>query len=233
MSLNIFESTQPVKDFEMTIKIILADDHQVMREGLKSLLNQQKDIQVIGEADDGQAVIRLTKKLEPDMVILDIGMPNMNGIQATQHIIAEVPNTKVLALSMHSDHQFVLKMLQAGASGYLLKDCALEELISAVRTISNDKFYLSKDVTGVIISDYINKIQAIDAAGAPILTPRERETLQLIAEGKSTVDTAKFLNVSTKTIETHRKNIMDKLDIHSIAELTKYAVREGLTSIED
>jgi len=233
MNLNIYESTQPVKGFEMTIKIILADDHQVMREGLKSLLNQQKDMQVIGEADDGQAVVRLTKKLEPDIVVLDIGMPNMNGIQATQHIVAEVPDTKVLALSMHSDHQFVVKMLQAGASGYMLKDCALEELISAVRTISNGKFYLSKDVTGVVISDYINKIQAIDSIGQPVLTSRERETLQLIAEGKSTADTAKLLNVSTKTIETHRKNIMDKLDIHSIAELTKYAVRVGLTSIED
>jgi DNA-binding NarL/FixJ family response regulator len=160
-------------------------------------------------------------------------MPNMNGIQATQHIVAEVPNTKVLALSMHSDHQFVVKMLQAGASGYMLKDCAFEELISAVRAITAGKFYLSKDVTGVVINDYINKIQAMDSIGQPILTSRERETLQLIAEGKSTADTAKLLNVSTKTIESHRKNIMDKLDIHSIAELTKYAVREGLTSIED
>ncbi len=217
----------------MTIKIILADDHKVLREGLKSLLNQQKDIQVIGEADDGQAVVRLTRKLEPDIVVLDIGMPNMNGIQATQHIVAEVPDTKVLALSMHSDHQFVVKMLQAGASGYMLKDCAFEELVSAVRDIAAGKFYLSKDVTGVVISDYINKMQAIDAAGEPILTSRERETLQLIAEGNSTANTAALLNVSTKTVETHRKHIMDKLNIHSIAELTKYAVRVGLTSLED
>jgi len=217
----------------MTIKIILADDHKVMREGLKSLLNQQEDIQVIGEADDGQAVVRLTRKLEPDIVVLDIGMPNMNGIQATQHIVAEVPDTKVLALSMHSDHQFVVKMLQAGASGYMLKDCAFEELVSAVRDIAAGKFYLSKDVTGVVISDYINKMQAIDAAGEPILTSRERETLQLIAEGNSTADTAALLNISTKTVETHRKHIMDKLNIHSIAELTKYAVRVGLTSLED
>ena len=217
----------------MTIKIILADDHKVLREGLKSLLDQQEDIQVIGEADDGQAVVRLTRKLEPDIVVLDIGMPNMNGIQATQHIVAEVPDTKVLALSMHSDHQFVVKMLQAGASGYMLKDCAFEELVSAVRDIAAGKFYLSKDVTGVVISDYINKMQAIDAAGEPILTSRERETLQLIAEGNSTADTANLLNVSTKTVETHRKHIMDKLNIHSIAELTKYAVRVGLTSLED
>jgi len=217
----------------MTIKIILADDHNVLREGLKSLLNQQQDFEVIGEADNGQEAVRLTKKLEPDIVVLDIGMPNMNGIQATEHIVAEVPETKVLALSMHSDHQFVVKMLQAGASGYMLKDCAYEELISAVRDITAGKFYLSKDVTGVVINNYINMIQAVDAVSHPTLTSRERETLQLIAEGKSTAETASLLNVSSKTIETHRKNIMDKLDIHNIADLTKYAVREGITSIED
>lgn len=217
----------------MTIKIILADDHNVLREGLKSLLNQQQDFEVIGEADNGRDAVRLTKKLEPDIVVLDIGMPNMNGIQATQHIVAEVPDTKVLALSMHSDHQFVVKMLQAGASGYMLKDCAYEELISAVRDINAGKFYLSKDVTGVVINNYINMIQAVDAVSHPTLTSRERETLQLIAEGKSTAETANLLNVSPKTIETHRKNMMDKLDIHNIADLTKYAVREGITSIED
>lgn len=217
----------------MTTKIVLADDHKVLREGLKSLLNQQQDFQVVGEADDGQEAVKLTKKLEPDIVVLDIGMPNMNGIQATKHIVDEVPDTKVLALSMHSDHQYVVKMLQAGASGYMLKDCAFEELIMAVRAITAGKFYLSKDVTGMVINNYINMVQAMDAVGVPALTSRERETLQLIAEGKSTADTAKLLNVSTKTIETHRKNIMDKLDIHNIAELTKFAVREGLTSIED
>ena len=216
----------------MAIRTILADDHTVLRKGLKSLLDQQQDIEVVGEAEDGLEVIKLVKKLLPDIVILDIGMPAMNGIQATQHIIAEVPNTKVLALSMHSDHQFVLKMLQAGASGYLLKDCAFEELIAAVRTITDGKYYLSKDVTGVVINDYINKIQATNSIGQPVLTSREREILQLITEGKSTVEIAKLLNVSSKTVETHRKNIMDKLDIHTIAELTKYAVREGLTSLE-
>jgi DNA-binding NarL/FixJ family response regulator len=217
----------------VTINIILADDHIVLREGLKSLLSQQENFEVIGEADNGQDVVRLAKKLEPDIVILDISMPNMNGIQATEHIIAEVPDTKVLALSMHSDHQFVVKMLKAGASGYMLKDCAYEELISAVRDITAGKFYLSKDITGVVINNYINMIQDDDAVRVPALTSRERETLQLIAEGNSTVETANLLNVSAKTIETHRKNIMDKLDIHNIAELTKYAVREGLTSIED
>lgn len=217
----------------MVIRTLLADDHTVLRKGLKSLLDQQQDIEVVGEAEDGLEVVKLAKKLEPDIVILDIGMPTMNGIQATQHIVAEVPNTRVLALSMHSDHQFVVKMLQAGASGYLLKDCAFEELIAAVRTITDGKFYLSKDVTGVVINDYINKIQATTSIDQPVLTSREREILQLITEGKSTAETADLLNVSAKTVETHRKNIMDKLNIHTIAELTKYAVREGLTSLEN
>ena len=217
----------------MTTKIILADDHKVLRSGLKSLLESEADLEVIAEADDGREVVKLAKKLDPDIVILDIGMPNMNGIQATQHIVAEVPNTRVLALSMHSDHQFVVNMLQAGASGYMLKDCAYEELITAVRAVISGKFYLSKDITGLVVNDYINKLKDANSIGEPVLTSRERETLQLLAEGKSTSQAADQLNVSVKTIETHRKNIMDKLDIHSIAELTKYAVRTGLTSLED
>ena len=217
----------------MTTKIILADDHNVLRAGLKSLLNSERDFEVIAEAEDGQEVVRLAKKHGPDIVVLDIGMPNMNGIQATRHIVAEVPGTRVLALSMHSDHQYVVNMLKAGASGYMLKDCAYEELIPAVRAITAGKFYLSKDITGLVVSDYISKIKHVESIDEPVLTSRERETLQLIAEGKSTAEAAKILNVSAKTVETHRKNIMDKLDIHSIAELTKYAVRIGLTSLED
>jgi DNA-binding NarL/FixJ family response regulator len=214
----------------MTLKIILADDHKVLRQGLKSLLDTHKEFQVIAEADDGLSAIKLVKKHKPDIVILDIGMPNMNGIQATQHIVNET-NTKVLALSMHSDQRFVSKMLQSGASGYMLKDCAFEELISAVQTIATGKIYLSNDITGSIINEYINRIQSIESSNQPVLTSREREILQLISEGNSTSDIANIINVSTKTVETHRKNIMDKLDIHSIAKLTKYAVREGLTSI--
>ena len=217
----------------MMTKIILADDHKVLRAGLKSMLESEADLEVIAQADDGREVVKLAKKLDPDIVILDIGMPNMNGIQATQHIVAEVPNTKVLALSMHSDHQYVVNMLQAGASGYMLKDCAYEELITAVRAIIAGKFYLSKDITGLVVNDYINKLKDANSIGQPVLTSRERETLQLLAEGKSTSQAADQLNVSAKTIETHRKNIMDKLDIHSIAELTKYAIRTGLTSLED
>jgi DNA-binding NarL/FixJ family response regulator len=214
----------------MTLKIILADDHKVLRQGLKSLLDTHKEFQVIAEADDGLSAIKLVKKHKPDIVILDIGMPNMNGIQATQHIVNET-NTKVLALSMPSDQRFVSKMLQSGASGYMLKDCAFEELISAVQTIATGKIYLSNDITGSIINEYINRIQSIESSNQPVLTSREREILQLISEGNSTSDIANIINVSTKTVETHRKNIMDKLDIHSIAKLTKYAVREGLTSI--
>jgi DNA-binding NarL/FixJ family response regulator len=216
----------------MTIKIILADDHEVMRKGLVTLLNEHDGIEVIGEASDGIEAVRLTTSLRPDIVVLDIGMPNMNGILATEHIITAAPYTRILALSMHSDHQFVVRMLAAGASGYMLKDCAFEELVKAVQTIAEGNFYLSPDITGVVINNYINLIQRGETGGATVLTSRERETLQLIAEGKSTADTAGILNVSSKTIESHRKHIMDKLNIHNIAELTKYAVREGLTSLE-
>ena len=217
----------------MAIKIILADDHEVMRKGLVTLLNEHAGFEVIGEANDGIEAVKLTTNLKPDIVVLDIGMPNMNGILATEHIKSSVPHTRILALSMHSDHQFVVKMLAAGASGYMLKDCAFEELVMAVQTIAEGHFYLSPDITGIVISNYINLIQKGETGDASVLTPRERETLQLIAEGKSTADTADILNVSSKTIESHRKHIMDKLDIHNIAELTKYAVREGLTSINN
>ena len=216
----------------MKIKIVLADDHNVMRKGLRSLLDQQDNFEVVGEAHDGHEAIKLVRKLQPDIAILDIGMPNLNGIQATECIVSESPDTKVLGLSMHSDRRFVTKMLQAGAKGYLLKDCAFEELSEAVNTIAKGELYLGKDISGAIIKDYVNRIHALDeAANQTYLTKREKEILQMLAEGKNTSDIANLINVSVKTVESHRKNTMDKLDIHNIAELTKYAVREGLTSL--
>lgn len=218
----------------MKIKIILADDHTVLRKGLKSLLEQQDNFEIIGEAKDGHEAVKLVRDLAPDIAILDIGMPNMNGIIATENISAESPNTKVLALSMHSDHRFVTKMLQAGAKGYMLKDCAYEELVEAVNTIATGEIYISKAVSGLIIMDYINRMKEFSNTGEQgRLTKREKEILQMIAEGNNTSEIGKFLSVSVKTVETHRKNIMDKLNIHNIAELTKYAVREGLTSLGD
>ncbi|HNZ58429.1 MAG TPA: response regulator transcription factor [Syntrophorhabdaceae bacterium] len=215
----------------MGIKIILADDHKIIREGLRALLEKEPDMEVVGEANDGIATVRLTKNLNPDIVIMDIGMPDMNGIEATRQIISETKGVKVIALSMHSDRRFVLQMLKAGASGYLLKDSAFEELALAIKTVMLGQPYLSPKITDVVIKEYIISMPKNEETVFTKITAREREVLQLIAEGKSTKQIASFLNVSVKTIETHRQQIMEKLNIHSIAELTKYAIREGIASL--
>jgi len=216
----------------MNIRILLADDHKIIREGLRALLEKEPDMEVVGEAQDGMTTIKLAKKLLPNIVIMDIGMPDMNGIDATRQIFSETQGIKVIALSMHSDRRFVLQMLKAGASGYLLKDSAFEELASAIKTVMAGQPYLSPKITDVVIKEYIVSLPKSEETVFTKITAREREVLQLIAEGKSTKQIAVFLNVSVKTIETHRQQIMEKLDIHSIAELTKYAIREGLTSLE-
>jgi DNA-binding NarL/FixJ family response regulator len=165
-------------------------------------------------------------------VILDIGMPDLNGIEATRQITKEFPAVKVLALSMHSDRRFVSRMLCAGASGYLLKDCAFEELTKALQTILHDQVYLSPSITREVVRDYVGRLATQDAVEIPTLTPREREVIQLLAEGKTTKQIAFQLHLSVKTVETHRSQIMQKLSLRSLAELTKYAIREGLTSLE-
>lgn len=215
----------------MGIRIILADDHKIIREGLKALLEKQQGMEVVAEAQDGISTVRLAKKLLPDIVIMDIGMPDMNGIDATRSITSETKNVKIIALSMHSDRRFVLEMLKAGASGYLLKDSAFEELTLAINTVMSGQPYLSPKITDVVIKEYIHAMPKNEVSVFTALTNREREVLQLIAEGKSTKQIASYLNVSVKTIETHRQQIMEKLNIHSIAELTKYAIREGITSL--
>jgi DNA-binding NarL/FixJ family response regulator len=215
----------------MTLRIVLADDHKIVRDGLRNLLERYPDMEVAGEAEDGREALSLARKLSPDVVIMDIAMPDLNGIEATRQILAEIRNVKIIALSMHSDKRFVSEMLKAGASAYLLKDCAFEELVTAIRTIMKGKIYLSPGIAGVVIEDYLSKGSREDASAFSVLSDREREVLQLMVEGKSTKEIAAHLNVSAKTIETHRANIMAKLDIHTIAELTKYAIREGLTSL--
>jgi DNA-binding NarL/FixJ family response regulator len=215
----------------MSIRILIADDHKIVREGLRTLLQNRGDIEVIGEADNGRTVVALAAELRPDIIIMDVAMPDLNGIEATRQITGGRVAAKVLALSMHSDSRFVTRMLQAGAQGYLLKDCAFEELALAIDTIVGDGVYLSPGVTGVVVRDYVQHLAEGDA-GIAALSPREREVLQLVAEGLTTKDIAGKLHISVKTVETHRKQIMDKLEIRSVAELTKYAVREGLTSLD-
>ena len=215
----------------MSIRILVADDHKIVRDGLRILLEQQEDMEVVGEADNGRAAVELACTLAPNIAVLDIGMPDLNGIDATKKLAADAPLVKVIALSMHSDRRFVEGMLQAGAVGYLLKDCAFAELARAVRTVVAGQVYLSPAISGVLVSDYLNK-SAAAATPNDVLTDREREVLQLLAEGHGTKAVAARLHVSTKTIETHRQRMMTKLDLHSIAELTKYAVRAGITSLD-
>lgn len=215
----------------MSIRIILADDHTIVRSGLRSMIDKEADIQVVAEADNGRATVRSALELAPDVVIMDIAMPELNGIEATRQIVAALPGTKVIALSMHADKRYVMEMLKAGASGYLLKDNAYEELASAIRTVLGNRTYLSQQVADVVIGDYVQLARMADGSAFSLLSVREREVLQLLAEGNSTAQIADRLCISVKTVETYRQHIMEKLNIRSIAELTKYAIREGLTTL--
>ncbi len=218
----------------MKTKILLADDHQIVRQGLRSLLDQHPDMEVVGEAEDGRRAVELAEELQPDVVIMDVGMPGLNGVEATRQVALQDGKAKVVALSMHSDRRFVGEMLKAGAKGYLLKDGAFEELANAIRTVQANRVYLSPKIANFVVEDYVRKnpeTQGKKSAYASI-TPREREVLQLFAEGQSTKQVAATLHLSVKTVETHRRQIMEKLQIFSVAELTKFAIREGITSAE-
>jgi len=216
----------------VTIRVLLADDHRIMREGLRSLLDQQDDMKVVGEAEDGREAVRLACKLAPSVAVVDVAMPDLNGIETARRILADSPHVKVLALSMHMDRRLVLGMLDAGASGYLLKDCAFDELVTAIRAVAAGGVYLSPKIAGHVVND---RARHADPAASPssALTAKERETVQLIAEGRSTKEIAALMGVSIKTVETHRQHVMTKLGYRSVAELTKFAIREGITFIED
>ena len=216
----------------MSIRVLLADDHALIREGLRSLLEKQPDMEVVGEADDGRRARELVAELSPDIVIMDVTMPRLGGIEATRQITGEFPAVKVIALSIHSRRRFVADMLSAGAAGYILKECLFDELVAAIQAVAAGGRYLSPRITDVVIDDYVKRLSGSVDSPLASLSGREREVLQLVAEGKSTKQIAVELHVSTKTIEANRRQIMEKLDMHSVAELTKYAIREGLTSIE-
>ncbi|MBF0505514.1 MAG: response regulator transcription factor [Nitrospirae bacterium] len=215
----------------MNVNILIADDHRIMREGLRALLEKQNDFEVIAEAGDGRTAVRLSRELSPDIVIMDISMPELNGIEATRMIITKNPHTKVIALSMLSSNNFAIEMFKAGCSAYILKDCAWEELVYAIHTVLNGQIYLSPVMATSFMKDFLQKSgKETPLSAFSILTNREREVLQLFAEGKSTKEIAALLQVSPKTIETQRQSIFSKLNIKSVAELTRYAIREGLIS---
>ncbi|MEI6807691.1 MAG: response regulator transcription factor [bacterium] len=216
----------------MTIKIMLVDDHKMIRDCLRALIEKHKGMEVIGEAADGQNAVQSAKTLSPDVIVIDIGMPELNGIEATRQITALKCGPKVIGLSMHADRRHVAQMLKAGASGYLLKDCAFEELGLAIETVAKGQIYLSPQIAGTVLTEFKRTAKEDDGSVFAVLTVREREVLQQVAEGSSTKDIAAALGLSIKTVETHRLKIMDKLDLYSVAELTKYAIKEGLTELE-
>jgi two-component system response regulator NreC len=216
----------------MNTRILIADDHEIVREGLRSLIEKQPDLEIVAEAENGRKAVKLSHKFHPDLIIMDISMPDLNGIDAAYQIMAELEGVKVIALSMHSDKRFVLGMLKAGASGFLLKECAFRELVTAISAVLANQTYLSPKIAGTVVKDYMHLSSAKDLCISDGLTNKEREVLQMIAEGRSTREIAAHLHISVKTVEARRKNIMEKLNLHSIAALIKYALREGLTSMD-
>jgi two-component system, NarL family, response regulator NreC len=213
------------------IRILLADDHTVVRRGLRLLLEGQPEFSVVAEASDGKQAVEAAETSRPDVVVLDVAMPNLNGIEAAQRILASNPAIAIVVLSMHSDEGYVLRALKAGAKGYLLKDAAEGDLIEAIKTVTRGKTFFSSEITKMLAEDYVREIRARGSEDSyELLTPREREILQLLAEGKSNKDIAGMLNLSLYTVETHRRNLQDKLNVHSFAELILYAVRKGVIS---
>ena len=215
----------------MSIKIIIADDHKLVSTSLIPLLNSQAGMQVVAEAGNGKKAVELASKLEPDIVVMDIGMADLNGIEATRQIVSKYPHIKVIILTMHADRRYVTEALNAGASGYLTKSCSFEELVNAIRAVSDNKKYLSPEISGIVIEESLNKSKKVNGSIFSLLTLREREVLQFLAEGKTVKEIAFDLTVSIKTVHTHRTKIMKKLKINNISSLIKYAIQEGLISL--
>jgi DNA-binding NarL/FixJ family response regulator len=217
----------------MKVRVLLVDDHKMMREGLRALLATAPDIEVVGEACDGRTALDLVRTLAPDVVVMDVGMPEMNGVEATRQIRAGHKRVRVIALSTHTDKRYVHHMLDAGACGYVLKIAAHDELLRAVRAASQGKTYLSPEIAGLVVERSTSPRAGNETSAFSTLGAREREVLQLVAEGRTSAETAREMHISIKTVETHRRNIVQKLGLHGTAELTKYAIREGLTSVDE
>jgi DNA-binding NarL/FixJ family response regulator len=214
----------------MRIRVVLADDHAIVRQGLARVIQQAEDIEVVGQTSSGRDAVELVRTLGPDILITDISMPDLNGVEATRRILRERPQMRVIALSMHSSRQFVTEMFQAGAKGYLLKDCDCDELFQAIYAVAQGNCYVSPSIGDVIVDDLLSDKAASAPTASSVLTAREREVLQLMAEGRTTRQIALQLHISPKTVEAHRLRVMNKLDINNVAQLTKYAIQEGLTS---
>jgi DNA-binding NarL/FixJ family response regulator len=216
----------------MSLRVLLVDDHRLMREGLRKILESTPGIEVVGEAEDGRSALAAVAEENPEIVVMDVGMAGMNGIDATQRLRKEHPEVKVVALSTHADKRYVRNMIRAGASAYVLKESASEDLLRAVRAAAQGEHYLSPQITGSLLESWTTPMVPESTSVYEILGAREREVLRLLAEGKTSKEIATQLGLSIKTVETHRRNITQKVGIHSIAELTKYAVLEGLTTLE-
>jgi DNA-binding NarL/FixJ family response regulator len=214
----------------VTIRILLADDHGMVRDALQRMLQAEHDIEVVGVTGDGREAVELARTLTPDVVVMDVAMPELNGIEATARIVARDPNIKVVGISTYSDKRFVLQMLRAGAMGYIAKTSAATELIRAIRAVVRGQRYLCPNTAAAVMDTLVHSSDAAKATN-PALSRREREVLQLVAEGLRTIDIAERMHVAEATVEVHRRNIMRKLELHSVAELTKYAIREGLTTL--
>jgi two-component system NarL family response regulator len=216
----------------MKIRVLLVDDHKMMRDGLRAILAHCGDIEIVGEAGDGRTAVEMAEKMLPNVVVMDIGMCVMNGVEATRQIKALSPAVNVIALSTYSDSRYVLGVLEAGASGYVLKAAAADEICRAINVVAEGKHYLSPEIAGAVVDAQLRMPSELGAPASSILGPREREVLQLLAEGLTSPKIARGLCISSHTVDTHRRNIMRKLDVHTIAQLTKYAIREGLTPLD-
>jgi two-component system, NarL family, response regulator NreC len=217
----------------MSIKILLADDHKIVREGLRMLLSKQSDFEILGEANTGRSAVTLALQLIPDVIIMDITMPDLNGIDATEQLMKKLPALKIIGLSMHFDKRFITKMLKAGASGYLRKACASDDIILAIQTVLAGKFFIGDGSSNMTINDKQQYLENTIQSNTEALTTRERELLQLIAEGKLTKEISEILRISIKTVEKHREHLMKKLNMRNLTELIRYAIKEGIIALDE